>query len=350
MKKILISMVFFLWTFQLRARPPEGPIKVKAVVVQQKKFFDEVEALGTLKAQESVDISATVTELITKIHFEDGQRVQKGDLLVEMDTTEELAKLSEEKAKFREAQKQYKRLKPLVKKGAASASTLDQWQSQVESSKARIDAIEAQMALRTIRAPFDGALGLREISVGALASPGTMITSIDDDKIMRLDFSVPELFLSSVQKGVRIEAESKAFPNKTFRGEIDSIDSRIDEVSRAFKVRALLSNEDRVLRPGLLMNVLLLKKERWTLLVPEETILSSGIRSYVYKLNKQGEHHIVEKSYVNLGSRRRGEVEILEGLKENDLIMTHGSIKTRPGAKVFIEMMKESKKDSRTYP
>src|SRR5690606_30901560 len=150
--------------------------------------------LGTLQANESVELSATVTERVTAIHFDSGQRVNKGTLLLEMDAAEEKALLAEQQSVLEEAKRQVERLKPLMERGAASQSAMDQAKLDLQTAKSRIAAIESRIQERRIVAPFDGKLGLRNISIGTLAQPGTLISTIDDDSIMKLDFSIPEIF------------------------------------------------------------------------------------------------------------------------------------------------------------
>ena len=221
-----------------------------------------MEVLGTLRANESVDITATVTDTITVIHFEDGQRVNSGDILVEMTSKEEHALLEEELSTLAEAEKQYNRLTPLVARGAASKSLLDQRERERSSAQARLRAIESRLQDRLIKAPFSGVVGLKNISVGALVEPGDVITTLDDDSVMKLDFNVPAIHLASLERGIPIKARSSAYGGREFEGEVISIGSRIDPVTRSITVRALIDNQDRLLKPGLLMTAELLKNRR----------------------------------------------------------------------------------------
>lgn len=336
-KTLLILTLFSIWAPYHASAQPGGPAKPVSVIVQtvtKTDFTDQIEALGTLKANENVDLASTVTELVTKIHFEDGQRVQEGDVLVEMDVTEEKAELAEEQSLLREATRQVNRLKPLAERGAASKSTLDEWRRQMESSRARIQAIQSRINLREIRAPFDGVVGQRNISVGALAQPGTMITTIDDDNVMKLDFSVPSVFLAHLSEGLKITAKTRAFPGKIFEGVIKSIDSRVDPVTRSVTVRAIIDNPEKKLKPGLLMQVNLQKNPRKALVIQEEALLSQGSENFVFRIIPTDEGKSVEQVKVEIGARRKGEIEILEGLSENDEIVIHGVQKVRPGAPV----------------
>ncbi|MBX2834933.1 MAG: efflux RND transporter periplasmic adaptor subunit [Micavibrio sp.] len=311
-------------------------------VVEEKPFADEVEALGTLYANESVNLTSTVTELVTKINFEDNQKVTQGDILVEMDAAEELAELEEQKSFLNEAQRQVNRLAPLIKQGAASKSVLDESKREVLAAQARINAIQSRIDQRVIQAPFDGVLGLRQISVGALAQPGTKITTIDDTNVMKLDFSVPEVFLSTLTSGVEIKATTEAYPDEVFTGKISSVDSRIDPVTRSLRARALIDNAQGRLKPGLLMQVELQKNPRQTLVVPEEALIPEGSNTFILVVSTTGDKTTAERRKVELGQRQFGEVEILSGVKIGDKVVTHGTLRVRPGAPLEITATEKS--------
>lgn len=314
------------------------PIDVIVSNVERVSFFDEIEALGTLKANESVDITAKLTERITAISFTDNQRVAQGDILVSLDDVEERAELAEQKAILTEAQSRAKRVDALIKKRVSSEAAQDETRRDLETAKARIQAIEARLAEHNIKAPFDGILGLRNISLGSMVEPSDIITTLDDDSVMKLDFSVPEIFLASLEKGAIIRAKSEAYPNKIFTGTIDTIDSRIDTITRSIEVRALLDNQAGLLKPGLLMQVDIQKNPRNALIIPEESIISDADKNYVFTVKKDdSEAMIVARQAVELGARKRGVVEVLSGLNEDQKIVTHGMLKLRDGASISIK-------------
>lgn len=339
MNVLKIGLCLMFLAMPATAQGPGGKQSATPVIitmVERKAFSDEVEALGTLKANESVDLAASVTELVTAVLFEDNQRVKRGDILVKMDAAEELAELAEQKSFLAEAQRQVNRLAPLVKKGAASASILDESKREAAAARARADAIQSRIDQRIIKAPYDGVLGLRNISVGTLAQPGVMITTIDDISIMKLDFSVPEVFLSTLKSGVDIEARTKAYQGEVFKGTISSVDSRIDPVTRSIMARALIDNADGKLRPGLLMQVELQKNIREALIAPEETLIADGSDNFVLVVTTADGKTTAERRKVTLGERRYGEVEILDGLREGEQIITHGTLRVRAGAPLEI--------------
>lgn len=317
-----------------KPQAPATPVVV--VVVEKKDFADEIEALGTLKSREGVNLASSVTEIVTKVNFKDNQRVKKGDILLEMDASEERAELAEQESSRAEAQRQVNRLSPLVKKGAASASILDENRRDLQGAQARIRAIQSRINQRVVKAPFDGVLGLRNVSVGALAQPDSIITTIDDDSIMKLDFAVPEIFLSALKTGVIIEAETEAYPGKIFKGEISNVDSRIDPITRSIQARAIIPNDEKLLKPGLLMQVELQKDPRKVILIPEEAITSVAKDTFVFVVSEKDGKTTAEKRKIKLGARQFGEAEILEGLEEGEKIVTHGTLRVKPGAPLKI--------------
>jgi membrane fusion protein (multidrug efflux system) len=316
------------------AAQPAAPVILKEV--RRDRFVDRVEALGTLRANESVDLTATVSETVTDIHFEDGQRVAQGDILAEMTSREEHALLEEAISTVTEAKSQYERVRPLAQRGSASQSLLEQRRREYETARARLQAIESRLRDRLVIAPFDGVVGLRNISVGTFIEPGDLITTLDDDSVMKLDFTVPAVHLATLRPGLPIEARSAAFPGREFQGTVTSIDSRIDPVTRSITGRAVLENPERVLKPGLLMSLVLLKNPRDALVVPEEALIPSGQQNHVLVVDPGATQPVAQRRPVTIGARRPGEVEIREGLEAGEFVVIHGPLRARPGQPVAV--------------
>lgn len=332
---LLGLMSLLLVAASVSAQPPApGVILSEARIA---KVADRVEALGTLRANESVTITATVTETLSAIHFNDGQRVAAGDILVEMTSREQHARLEEAQARLAEAEQQFERVKSLEATGSASASLLDERRRDLRATRAALAAIESQLADRLIKAPFEGVVGLRNISLGALVEPGDVITTLDDDRVMKLDFPVPSLFLPSLVPGLTIEAQAPALGDQAFDGEVASVSSRVDPVTRSVQVRALIENPERQLRPGLLMRVELLRDPREAVMVPEAAILQRGVEHAVLVVDEHADGQTVaERREVKVGLRRPGEVEIVTGLSLGERVITHGADKARPGQPVQV--------------
>lgn len=314
---------------------PQGrgapPAVVTTATVSAVSWTDTIEALGTAQANESLTLTAKVTETVDRVNFNDGDLVTAGQVLVDLSGRAEVAQLEEEHAAFKEAQKQLDRQSELVKQGTIARSQLDTQVAARDSARARMDAIRARLADRVITAPFDGVLGFRQVSPGTLVSPGTAIATLDDVRTIKLDFPVPETFLSNVAVGQSIAARSAAWPDTAFEGIVRAVDSRVDPVTRAVTVRAEIANPDVQLRPGMLLTVELLKPERQALAVPEIALVQVGGRAFVYRV---GADNTVEQAEVSVGARRRGEVEIVEGLAAGDRIVIEGTVKLRPGSAI----------------
>lgn len=312
----------------------EGAVtNVTAHEVATDEWVDAIEALGTAQARESVTITAKVTEVVRHIRFEDGDVVNEGDILVELTGQAEVANLREAQASLNEAQQQLDRLEPLVAQGTIPRAELDRQRAARDTARARADAIRARLAERVISAPFAGVLGFREVSSGALVTPGTVIATLDDVSTIKLDFRVPETLLSSLAVGQQIAARSGAWPEREFTGTVSSVGSRVDPVSRSVTVRADLPNPDALIKPGMLMAVSLMTEPRRTLVIPELALTQVGTNQSVYRI---GDDDTVSQVGVRTGARRRGEVEILDGLEAGDLIVLHGTGKLRDGARVAI--------------
>ncbi len=314
------------------AEPPQGkPKHVIVAPVVYKEISDRVEALGTTRANETVDITANVTEKIQKIHFNDGQRIKAGDILVILNNAEEQANLEEAKAVRGERQLALNRLLQLEERKLAATDELDRTRLGLQQAKANIAAIQTRINDRIIRAPFDGVVGLRNISVGALVETGDLIATLDDTSQIKLDFSVPAVFLAELKPGLKIKARAAALANKEFMGEVKSIDSRVDPVTRSVQVRAMLPNPDGSIIPGILMQVDLLRNTRQALVIPEAALLPQADKQYVMvRVNKDGKD-TVEKKQVQIGIRLPGSVEILNGLRAEEQVVTHGNSKVNPG-------------------
>ena len=331
---VMVNMVWLLFGFTHAS----GQNAVPVIVIETNRdvFVDRVEALGTLRANETLELTATVTEIVTFIDFDDGQRVEAGDILVEMTSREEHARIEEEKSTMAEAKKQYDRVSRLADQGAISQSLYDQRRREYEAARARLIALESKLHDRLIVAPFSGIVGLRNISVGALVEPGDLVTTLDDDSVMKLDFTVPAVYLATLKKGLPIVATSPAFADRQFKGKVASIDSRIDPSTRSVVVRAIIPNQGRLLKPGLLMRVELQKNPRKILVIPEEALIPLGRENYVFVVDRSTDPTVAERRKVTTGGRRLGEVEILSGLDSGEFVITHGALRVQPGQVVKI--------------
>ncbi|WP_141440885.1 efflux RND transporter periplasmic adaptor subunit [Vreelandella titanicae] len=294
-------------------------------------WSDPIEALGTLRADESVTLSATVTDIVAEINFRDGEQVEEGQLLIRLEDAEEQAQLRASQALREERRNASNRASQLQERNLAARADVEDSQSRLRQADADIQAIEAELANYQIKAPFSGRVGFRNISVGALVTPGMDLVTLDKLDVMQLDFSVPEVFLDRLSPGLMLNATTAAYPDALFSGEIATIGTRVDPVTRSVSVRADLENTDGRLRPGMLMEVIVQQHVRDTVVIPEAAIEPSGDRHFVMLIaQSEGSTRLARREVV-IGERRNGEVEILEGLAANDLIVFHGLQLARDG-------------------
>lgn len=309
------------------------------VIVQKvaaSKIQTPIEAIGNLRANESIVLTANVSKKITHINFNDGQRVEQGHILVEMTSHEERALLTEARVNAEEAKKQWERVDSLVKSGAASQALLDQRLREYEAARARYGALESRLKDLLLQAPFAGVVGLRQTSVGALVSPGEIITTLNDDSKMKLDFTVPSVYLNSLAIGLDVKAKTRDLGDKELYGKVASIDNQIDPVTRAIKVRALLDNTNHELKQGMLMEVKLQTRERDALVISESALMPLASNNFVFVVKTEGDLTIVERRKIEIGERLVGIVEVLSGLTANELLVTHGVQKLRNGQSIKI--------------
>lgn len=321
-----------------------GAVKVVTQQVQLQHIVDEIEALGTARANESVEIQPRISSLIEKIAFKEGQFIAAGTILVQLEDNEIVAGLAVAKASLSESQSLYNRSKSLADTQAISASNLEELLAQVRVDEAQVEAAKARLEHTIIRAPFAGRVGLRRVSPGSFVSNSTVITTLDDVSKIKLDFSVPEAFLMVLSEGMSISAQSLVYPDREFNGTVASIDTRLDPISRAVLVRAIIPNSDELLKPGMFMSVAL-KRDRGELVVaPEEAIVPEGNSQYVFVVTDG----VAQKRLVQLGRRIPGFVAIDAGLAPGESVITEGTHKVRDGTQVEVSGQKTAEEPSGT--
>ncbi len=314
------------------SRPPATPVTVFEVRAQD--VYDRIEALGTTFANESALISAAITEKVVAIHFEDGQQVREGELLVTLQQEEERAQRAAAVEQLAEHKRELKRLRTLLRENVIPQRNYDERLTLLNIARERIREIDARIGDRNIRAPFSGILGLRRVSVGALVEPGVLITTIDDLARIKLDFNVAATYLDSLQPGAVIHAYSPGWADERFEGAVATIGTRIDPETRSVLIRAIIPNRETRLRPGMLMTVEVLNRRRQALMIPEEALVPVQRRNYVLTV---GEDLRVQRKQVVTGHRQPGMVEITEGLRLGERVITRGTTRVRPGQQVSID-------------
>lgn len=329
-----------VWLQPMGSRAQDGPGLPSVILapVQDAEVYDRTEALGTLEANESVVLTANVTERIVELRFREGDTVAAGDLLVVLEQAEELATLEAAQAILAERQAAFARTEQLRAREFAARAQLDERRAAMQEAEAEVDIARARLQDRNILAPFDGRIGLRQVSPGTLVEPGDPIATLRDISVLKLTMTVPSRFLSRVRPGLRIRADTDAFPDQAFEGTVDVIDTAVDPVTRTITIRALIPNEQGLLRPGLLMTAELLANPRTALVVPEEALVPLDRRNFVFVANGPDEDGTVgvERREVRIGTRRPGTVEILEGLAPGEQVVVHGTLNLDDGDAVRV--------------
>lgn len=305
-------------------------IPVLTAMARTEALARELRALGTAHANESVEITSKLSNIVTAVHFADGQRVVRGQVLVQLDSAQARADLLVAQAALTESTSQYNRSRELLATQVVSKSQFDQLEATKVANAARLDAARARLEDTVIRAPFSGRVGLRRASLGSLVNPGTPITTLDDLGAMKVDFAVPENSLSMLRSGLPVVAQSNAYPGKNFVGKVDSIDSRIDPTTRAVTVRAVVPNPDGLLKPGMFLTIALTRDQRQALVIPEEALVPEQDKQYVFVV----ENGRALRREVQIGQRRPGSVEVVAGIKVGDRVVVEGTVKVRDGGPV----------------
>lgn len=309
---------------------------VSQVSVAPRAFVDRIEVLGVAKGRESVTITSNTTELITAVRFRDGQRVSRGQVLVELKAGEEDAGLIEANARLAQAERDYARWKALADRGVAPRATAEQYQAAVEAARAGVKAANARKLDRVIRAPFSGVVGLTDVAPGSLISPGSPIVTLDDLSVVRVDFEIPDRYLAVLAEGSPIVARPDAFPDEVFNGRIARLDSRIDAATRAITARTEFANPAGRIKPGMLMRVTITHGGRDVLAAPEAAVQFEGDQAYVFVIAPRGQGAVARKQAVDTGASQDGWVEIRGGLKAGDRIVGDGLNRIQDGQPVRV--------------
>ena len=331
---ILVALITYLqWPAakQEKSKFQRG-VAVKMIPVVLAEFIESVEAVGTARANEQVIITSKYSDLVDEVYFDDGQIVKKGAVLVKLNNQEERAKVNELKANLSESRSHLKRLSELFSSRATSKSLVEQQEAKTKAVEAQLASAKAKLNDLTIRAPFSGVLGFREVSKGAYIDAGDAITSLDDLSIIKVDFHLPERLITHIHVGQKVSAANTAYLDKEFIGKISAIDSRIDASTRSIKVRATINNKALKLRPGMLLNISVLLQVENILQLPESSIIPIEDKHYVFIEN---DGKAVRKA-IKIGRRHPGVVEVVSGLVEGEKVVVEGALKLRDGSAISI--------------
>ncbi len=315
--------------------PPKAPpaMPVKAVAAKTAPAVDEASAVGSLRADEAISLRPEIAGRVAEIRFDEGQSVAKGAVLVRLDQAEAAAVVASSSAQLKWEQQRVERAEDLHKKGFISQQALDDQRTSLARAKAKLAEEEAKLAKTELRAPFPGVVGLRQVSQGAYVAAGTDIARLEKIDQLKLDFRVPEVYVGRLRAGQAVRVSVDAWAGQPFTGAIYAIEPAVDEATRTVLARARVANPELKLRPGMFARVhLQLGVREKAVWVPEQAIVPKGQDAFVFRV-ANGKAEMVR---VQIGVRKVGEVEIVNGVAAGDLVVTDGTLRIFPGMPVLL--------------
>lgn len=311
---------------------PGAATPVEVIVVQPVTVQEDLQAVGSLRSNESVVLRPEVSGRVATIGFRDGQVVRKGQLLIGLDATLNEAEVAQYQAEYDLALSNLKRSEDLARQKFISSSAQETAASNAQVAEARLKLAQARLSKMRIVAPFDGIVGIRRVSLGDYVKDGTDLVNVEDVHDLKVDFRLPERNLRQIRVAQDVEVVADALPGDRWQGRIEAINPRIDANGRSLELRARLDNASGKLRPGMFVRVRVIIGERRGLLVPEEAIVPQGEEFHVYKVVEGAARRVP----VKIGVRRAAQVEILDGIAAGDRVVTAGMRLTRDGQPVQV--------------
>jgi membrane fusion protein, multidrug efflux system len=315
-------------------QPPET---IASAVAHEEKWQDTVSAVGSITAVQGVTVTPEVAGTVSEIAFESGAVVAKGDLLVRFDTSTEEAQLKATQAQLDWARVSAERAQKLRTDSTVSQSELDQAEAAWKQAKANTAAIQAAIDKKTIRAPFAGKLGIRQVNLGEYVDAGKPIVSLQSLTPVYADFSLPQQELSQIRTDMTVRVMLDTYTNKQFEGKLTAINPELDPITRSVRLQATLDNPDQLLRPGMFARIeVLLPDTQNALVIPATSILSAPYGDSVYVIEKgtNGPGLVVRQQFVRTGRTRGDFVTVESGLKPGERVVSAGLFKLRNGAAV----------------
>lgn len=314
----------------LAALAEQAPL-VEVVQPERTLVRDELITFGSLRSDESTMIRPELGGRLAAVHFREGEAVKAGELLVSLDDSIARAELAQARANLDLAEKSFQRTQLLFQRGASNAQAQDEAQSQQQAARASLALAQARLDKTQIRAPYDGVLGLRQVSVGDYLSAGQDLVNLEVLDPLKVDFRIPQKAVSQVRLGQAIELSLDAYPGERFKGTIIALNPRLDEIGRSQAIRAQVDNQEQRLKPGQFVKVSVILAERpQALLIPEEAVMPMGQLLFV-NLVVDGK---VERRQIRIGQRLRGKAEVVEGLLGDETLISAGWQKVAPGREV----------------
>lgn len=327
---------------------PSGPVAVEVGKVELMVLKDEAQAVGSVRARQAVVLRPEVSGRVSMLGFKDGQRVRKGQLLVQLDDALQVAQLNQSQAQAGIAATQLKRNRELLAQSFVSASVVDQSVANLEVAEAQVALSRAQLNRMKIVAPFDAVTGIRSVNLGDYVKDGADLVNLEDSSSMWAEFRMPERYVPRLKVGQEVSLTLDALPGKVFKGVIDVMDAQFDINGRSMLVRAKLLAPTQELRSGLFARVKVVLGERpQALVVPEEALVPQGGKQYVFKVVESPQGPVSERIEAVLGMRVQGKVELLEGVKSGEMVVTAGQARLLRGDKLPLKVVDVDKQGSR---
>jgi membrane fusion protein (multidrug efflux system) len=316
-------------------RPAGGfATQVVAIKAVREPIVEQLRVVGTVLANETVDLKAEIDGRVIGIHFEEGQRVQEGQLLLELNAGRTEAMLAESEANQRWAQSKWDRAQELLKNRTMSNQEADEARAQYDMAGAKVAQIREHLRDLKIKAPFSGVIGARRISPGQVITKETVIATLSDYDPVKVEGNVPERYLALAREGAKFQLSIAAFPNEKFDGEVYFVAPQLDPINRTALIKARVPNPDLRLKPGMFASAdLALRVKEDAIVIPEAALMPQGERFAVIAVDTD---MTAQMRPVTPGVRSAGRVEIMDGLKEGEMIVVEGWQKTRPGGKVTL--------------
>lgn len=316
---------------------PVPTISITENVVTEQEWSRSLTTIGTFKAKNGAILTAQATGILHHIHFENGQQVKRGERLFSLDTEVDDAERLRIAAVLENAQRELRRLEPLVDEQNVSQADVERAQNQVNQAQAALAAQDALIRQKTPRAPFDGVLGIRQVNIGQFITAGTELVSIVSFDPIFLQFTVVEQQLSNVYVGMQITAAADAYPNQIFNGQVVAIEPSVRESTRTIEIQAEFPNAEHLLRPGMFARVNLpLGEARHVTVIPKTSVQFNPFGNLVYLIQAEGDSLKVTQRLIRTGQEQGDMIEVLDGLAVGDRIASSGLLKLRNGSAVRI--------------
>jgi membrane fusion protein (multidrug efflux system) len=330
-----------------RGGPPGagGPAAVEVGRVERLTLTDDVQAVGSLRSRQGVMLRPEVSGRIARFGFDDGQRVRRGQLLVQLDDVLQQAQLKQAEAQAGIARTNLQRSRELVAQGFVSQSAVDQNVAALQVAEAQVALAQAQVARMRVLAPFDGLAGIRRVELGDFVKDGADLVSVEDISSMSVDFSLPERYLARVRTGQPVEVVLDALPGRQFKGRIEALDAAVDANGRALLVRAMVENPGALLKAGMFARPRVIFDVRDNaLVVPEEALVPQGARQFVFTvIDGPGGQKVSRRVEAQIGLRLPGKVELLGGVAAGDVVVTAGQSRLLRGEAVPVRVVELGK-------